>query len=203
MINQLLNQALTALMAGDKAKARQILGTVLKDDIDNEIAWLALSQVVEEPEKVIQCLNRVLQINPENEQARQRLDRLVATAMDDVSRVIQEIGDIQGQIGRDEVDLRKYKATRMKLGCSLVAGAVAIPLGPALMWAIGSELWFVCGGALVLAGMSMFFYAIANQGKSKQQVEMTQERIIKNKQKLATKQAWISAGRQRDGNFQE
>jgi tetratricopeptide (TPR) repeat protein len=52
-----------------------ILRGVIQNDPRNAEAWLALSEVIENPERVKQCLERVLQLDPGNSAAHQRLAR--------------------------------------------------------------------------------------------------------------------------------
>ena len=52
-----------------------ILKGVIQKDPRNAEAWLALSEVMENPERVKQCLERVIQLDPENSTALQRLAR--------------------------------------------------------------------------------------------------------------------------------
>jgi hypothetical protein len=61
---------------GDKYNARDVLRKILSKDNHNEQAWLLFSEVAEKPEHEIQCLNNVLHINPENLQAKLRLQEL-------------------------------------------------------------------------------------------------------------------------------
>jgi hypothetical protein len=68
-------QAVAALDAGDRAAARRLLGTVVWADPLHEAGWLLLSTVAEDIATSIQCLQRVLALNPENAQARQWLAR--------------------------------------------------------------------------------------------------------------------------------
>jgi tetratricopeptide (TPR) repeat protein len=73
MTNQLLQEGVSALKQGDKARARACLLAALKQDERDERAWLWLSGAVERDEERIICLENVLTINPANERARQGL----------------------------------------------------------------------------------------------------------------------------------
>jgi len=68
-----ISQGQKALKAGDKARARRLLAQALKLNPRNDAAWVILSTVVEEPERVIDCLERALAINPENQIAQRKL----------------------------------------------------------------------------------------------------------------------------------
>ncbi|HEX9922860.1 MAG TPA: thermonuclease family protein [Anaerolineae bacterium] len=71
-----LEEAIKAIKAGDKDTGREMLADILQADLDNEMAWLWLSSVVESDERKRQCLERVLQINPDNMAAKRGLDML-------------------------------------------------------------------------------------------------------------------------------
>lgn len=81
-IKQLLREGVEAARAGDKATARDRFQQVTELDENNERAWLYLAQVVETEEERRVCLNNVLVINPDNEKARQAMDRLTSRQRD-------------------------------------------------------------------------------------------------------------------------
>jgi hypothetical protein len=72
----LLQTAIQAIKAGDKATGRRLLAEALRADPGNEQAWLWMSGVVDSDEQQRQCLERVLVINPANALARQGLAAL-------------------------------------------------------------------------------------------------------------------------------
>jgi hypothetical protein len=96
-VTDTLNRAIAAAKAGRKAEARRLLETVLDADERNERAWLWLSDVVENDEERIVCLENVLTINPDNEVARKRLAALRAVPAADRS---SSSYDTQGGIYR-------------------------------------------------------------------------------------------------------
>lgn len=65
----LLQDGMRAARAGQREKARDLLMQVVQADERNEMAWLWLSGVVDDPEDVRICLQNVLDINPNNERA--------------------------------------------------------------------------------------------------------------------------------------
>ena len=69
-----LQQALEYANKGNKFEARALLRKIIQNDKKNEQAWLLFSRVAEKREHEIQCLENVLKINPNNEQARIRLN---------------------------------------------------------------------------------------------------------------------------------
>jgi hypothetical protein len=71
-----LKQGITALKAGQREKAQELLMTVVEQDEDNEQAWLWLSGAVDSDEDKRVCLENVLVLNPENLVAKRGLDKL-------------------------------------------------------------------------------------------------------------------------------
>ena len=59
-----------ALKQGDRFQARDQLASLLKEDQDNVEYWLLMSTVVESNKERIYCLNKVLDIDHRNEEAR-------------------------------------------------------------------------------------------------------------------------------------
>jgi hypothetical protein len=74
--NDLLSQGVAALKAGQRAEARTLLQQVIKQDKQNEMAWLWLSGAVDTDKERRICLQRVLAINPSNEVAQRGLQHL-------------------------------------------------------------------------------------------------------------------------------
>jgi tetratricopeptide (TPR) repeat protein len=61
----------------DMAEARKLLTQCLRLDPNHEMAWVWLSRTVSDSDKKLQCLERALTINPDNEQALQLKQRLL------------------------------------------------------------------------------------------------------------------------------
>ncbi len=66
---------IAAAKAQDRAQARLLLHRAVEHDPDSEIAWLWLASVAESAEEGARHLEKVLDINPNNERARAGLDR--------------------------------------------------------------------------------------------------------------------------------
>jgi DNA segregation ATPase FtsK/SpoIIIE-like protein len=73
---QALRRAREAIKQGDKATGQRLLLQVIKANPHNEVAWLWLSAIIDDPAKERDCLERVLAINPDNEVAQMHLTRL-------------------------------------------------------------------------------------------------------------------------------
>lgn len=74
----LIAEGRDALLAGDKARAQELLQTAVQLDPRSEEAWMWLSGVFTAPDDMAECLQRVLEINPQNEQAQEGLRWLAA-----------------------------------------------------------------------------------------------------------------------------
>ena len=83
-MHELINQAQAALLSGDLTRARGHLAHVIQQEPLNVLAWLMLSEVVHEPERQRECLQRVLALEPQNQTAQKRL-----AALDQPTTMIQ------------------------------------------------------------------------------------------------------------------
>ena len=75
-IQELLDEGIASLRAGNRDEARQKLMQVIQADERNESAWLYLSEAVDSDEDRQICLENVLTINPANERAERELTAL-------------------------------------------------------------------------------------------------------------------------------
>ncbi|MEP7289198.1 MAG: hypothetical protein ABI947_25885 [Chloroflexota bacterium] len=75
-IQNLLKSGVAAAKAGNKQSARLILEQVLELDDNSETAWMWYAMVVETVREKRICLENVLEINPNNQRAREALLRL-------------------------------------------------------------------------------------------------------------------------------
>jgi len=71
-----LREGIDAAKRGDKLTARRLLQQVLAFEKDNELALMWMASVVDSIEERRSFLQRVLQVNPNNERAREALRRL-------------------------------------------------------------------------------------------------------------------------------
>jgi hypothetical protein len=71
-----LQQAIAAIKAGNKETGKQLLFETLKAEPHNEDAWLWMTRVVGSNNDRVKCLQRVLEINPNNETAKRGLAQL-------------------------------------------------------------------------------------------------------------------------------
>lgn len=75
MSTEKLQQAITLIKAGNKKGGQNLLVDIVNTDPKNETAWLWLASVVSQDKRIF-CLEKVLDINPNNVQARQYLEKL-------------------------------------------------------------------------------------------------------------------------------
>jgi thioredoxin-like negative regulator of GroEL len=73
---ELLQLAINTARAGNKRAARLMFEQVLKQDKNNERAMMWLAKIAESKAERQEWLRRVLNVNPNNEQARDTLKRI-------------------------------------------------------------------------------------------------------------------------------
>jgi len=66
---QLLRQGATAARVGDVESARKYFQSVIDSDAHNVAAWLGLAGVVESEEEKRRCFERILELDPDNQDA--------------------------------------------------------------------------------------------------------------------------------------
>ncbi len=76
--NLVLNKAIAALKAGERARARALLADLLRNHPDNLAAWLWLSETLDSVEQRRSCLERVLALSPGHPVALRGLAKLDA-----------------------------------------------------------------------------------------------------------------------------
>ena len=83
--DELIAAGRDALLAGDHARARQLLDTAVRLDPRDAEAWMWLSGAQTEPAEMAACLNRALALDPNSHQAREGLRWIAETYGDDVA----------------------------------------------------------------------------------------------------------------------
>lgn len=79
-IQQKLRDGIDAARRGERDTARRLLEQVTTLDSRNEVAWLWLASLVNTVTERRACLERVLEINPNNGRAREALQKLTSSA---------------------------------------------------------------------------------------------------------------------------
>lgn len=75
-VDALIDAAKSAIKTGNKEAAREYLDQVVENSEYNEEAWFLLYQVVDTDEERRICLENVLELNPEHDEARAALEQL-------------------------------------------------------------------------------------------------------------------------------
>ncbi len=78
MTESQLSAGIALAKAGQNAEARKLLTKVVQRDPNSVLGWLWLAGVVETTERRCDCLERVLQLNPQNQVVRRALARIRA-----------------------------------------------------------------------------------------------------------------------------
>jgi len=68
-MEQELKEAILSIKKGNTTQGRHMLVEILQNDPKNEDAWLWMSKCVTDPELKRYCYERVLTINPTNQEA--------------------------------------------------------------------------------------------------------------------------------------
>jgi len=79
-LHEILRAGIEAARQGDKERARQYFERVVQLDDQNEAGWMWLASTIDSVEQRKGYLQKVLQINPNNERAREALSRLSGSA---------------------------------------------------------------------------------------------------------------------------
>ncbi|MBN1484401.1 MAG: tetratricopeptide repeat protein [Chloroflexia bacterium] len=74
----LLREAGAAARAGDRSEAERLYRKLLEQDPQNAAAWMGLGGVLEEPGQKAACFEKVLELDPVNDDAAASLERLRA-----------------------------------------------------------------------------------------------------------------------------
>ncbi len=74
--SEVLSQAKELLRAGQKQEARNLLNKYLQQNPNSEQGWWIMSFAVDNPDQQIQCLKKILQINPDRHKVREKLEEL-------------------------------------------------------------------------------------------------------------------------------
>lgn len=109
-----IRRAQTYKLRGDVITARNILGGLVKSDPRNSRAWVALSQVIGDPEKEMYCLNRAYDLEPNNPQLQKMLNARLQMdkAQNDMQKAFQ---------------LRQFASSLSSIGWILIILGCSLP----------------------------------------------------------------------------
>lgn len=71
-----LKQAVSLYKQGNKSQAAILLGEIVRQDPNNSHAWYGLALSLDEPDKKIFCLKKVVSLDPSHQKAQQLLENL-------------------------------------------------------------------------------------------------------------------------------
>lgn len=115
MAQKLVQGGIKAVRSGDNDLARKAFTQALKLDPNNEAAWLGMATITEGATDKLRILNKVLEINPDNERAQEAVRRLSPDDMpneditvDESARISGEIAPITGIKSGDTGDLSDF-----------------------------------------------------------------------------------------------
>ncbi|MEA3341190.1 MAG: FHA domain-containing protein [Chloroflexota bacterium] len=100
MTKDLLRKGIALAKAGRNATARDVLGRVVKDNPRSVPGWLWLAGVVETQRQRRYCLEKVLQLDPQNKAARRALTQATPEAANDES-VRKSVASVFDPLGHE------------------------------------------------------------------------------------------------------
>jgi hypothetical protein len=86
MTNEILTKAVKAIKAGDKDTGRKLILQVLRKEPKNLPAWLWAMEVVQNDQERKTVLEKILDLDPEQQQAKDLLERLEAKSFESISK---------------------------------------------------------------------------------------------------------------------
>ena len=122
---KVLQQAINAIKAGDNETGQQLLAQVIKADPKNEAAWLWMASTLDDPREKKECLQKVLQINPDNEMAKRAL---AAFERPGEPAELPRFGDISPKPAQKAVPSTGLPASRLWRLSLFALGGVAVLL---------------------------------------------------------------------------
>jgi hypothetical protein len=145
--SDLLQRAIAMVRSGDEGAGAELLYDIIEENPYNEMAFLWLAAAINDREEKLQCLDRVLSINPGNEVAREAFDQLMLSpSLDTLSiREMMEEGNDYDDGDKEEVlpeieDAQAQSAKRpSKIGRFNLSRQINLDL-----------LWLVLGGIVLL-----------------------------------------------------
>jgi len=130
MIESMLQKAIRAIELGDKITGQRLLAEFIKIDPHNETAWLWMSVAVDNPEQKKYCFQRVLKINPENEEAKRGLLR----TEDNEEKGVQSVNNIAPSSPAPPAPNQKSALTKAEHNS--IFSTVWPPSNPVQLWTL-------------------------------------------------------------------
>ena len=133
MSDQAIQEAIIALEKKDQAQARAILVVFLRQNPKNAKGWRILAQCVDRKEDIVYCLERVVHLDPNDQEARQALARLTERGQRTISLGTQlrdkPISSDQSLPETEDQDLEyQLKAPHPRRNWALIIGGLLVLL---------------------------------------------------------------------------
>jgi beta-lactamase superfamily II metal-dependent hydrolase len=132
MTSDTLRQAVQLIKAGDKQAALPILKNIVQTEPNNEMAWSWLYSCVESVPHKKYCLQKVLEINPNNQKAREVLEKLAmstpAAQAQSASSQVKKSDPQQRIVQRPDARLASKQSATSNLKVILMSGFVTVLL---------------------------------------------------------------------------
>jgi tetratricopeptide (TPR) repeat protein len=103
--------------AGEHKQARAVLSKAVKENPQNEDAWLLLAEIVKKKEYAVYCLEQILEINPTNFSALDKLNSL---------RNSKSAVQAEQQKTREEVKERELYRARLSRATLIIPAVITI-----------------------------------------------------------------------------
>jgi hypothetical protein len=111
MSDREMQAGIEAFRRGDKRRVRRIFSQIARDDPDNAAAWWYLAAVLDEPEQQITCLEHVLRLRPDHEEAQNMLRAVklrLGTPADGTTRPVFEVEEApDGSVHVTTADMKR------------------------------------------------------------------------------------------------
>lgn len=163
--DEILQAGVAAVKAGDREKATQLFASLVQLEPQSEIGWLYLSHCLTTTEKRVYCYRRVLEINPNNTTARQKLAELVAKAGNEVAAPIATPSPQSGQPRphKESNPVRQAAQTNAPVSPPLPKTTTQPEKHTHQKKKSNQNIWLIAGGAtlLLLICGAIFIYLLA------------------------------------------
>jgi tetratricopeptide (TPR) repeat protein len=122
MSQEKINSGISAFRSGNKKVALQIFSEIVKIDPRNETAWLWIAACVDDIKQKEFCFTRVLEINPNNENAQKALSQIkkpLPPSFDDLVNVSSGLNGVH-----PETVISDNKVKIQALKCPMCGGNI-------------------------------------------------------------------------------
>lgn len=145
MPEQQLREAFELMKQGEKNQAMMIVRGILRENRQNVDAWWLMANLLEDEDKILKCLNQILELNPEHRGARKKLESLRPDLAENLAPLDDE------KMKKNQYDWSKLVArevpTQQNTGRSFILRMVSIvvvitifTVGPLLFSAIKDNI---------------------------------------------------------------